>query len=101
VQQVPGLISVSEDEGDSEAAPRGKRHSTGMMVGGIVMVSFVPVALLVSAVASAEQSSCQSSSLDFYYGGTGGGCTDYDATIYGGLVTAVLLAGVGIPMIVV
>jgi hypothetical protein len=76
-----------------------------MMVGGIVMVSFVPIALLVSAVANAEQTACELGSYDYdgsgqiYVGGVG--CDDYDATIYGGLISAAVLAGVGIPMIVI
>jgi hypothetical protein len=84
-----------------EAPPR-KRHSTGMMVGGIVMTSFVPIALLAALVANAEQTNCESS--NYFGGGTlnpGTNCEKYDATIYGGLGAAVLLAGVGIPMIVI
>lgn len=80
-----------------------ERYSTGMMAGGIVLTSFVPIALLVSLVANAEQTNCElyeygnGSVLDGYYHD----CDDYDATIYGGLVAAVALAGVGIPLIVI
>jgi hypothetical protein len=76
-----------------------------MMVGGIVMVSFVPIALLVSLVANAEQSACESS--DYYYDGSsfstygGTDCDKYDKTIYGGAIVAVGLLGAGVPMIVI
>jgi S1-C subfamily serine protease len=75
-----------------------KRRSMGMMVGGIVMVSFAPVALIVAGVAHETKNACESSD-----GGRGGNydCHSYDATIYGGLLSAVGLAGVGIPLIVV
>lgn len=90
--------------------PRMQRHSTGMMAGGIVMVSFTPIALLVAAVANAQQTVCEVG--DYSYGidengdygrisTAGAGCDDYDATIYGGLISAVVLAGVGIPLIVI
>jgi hypothetical protein len=81
-----------------------------MMAGGIVMVSFTPIALLVAAVANAEQTACELGSYDYGYDGNGVygristesvGCDDYDATIYGGLISAVVLAGVGIPLIVI
>lgn len=84
-----------------------RRHSTGMMVGGIVMVSFVPIALLVSLVANAEQSSCESGG--FYYSSSSdfssytdtNNCDKYDKTIYGGALAALALAGVGIPLIAI
>jgi hypothetical protein len=74
-----------------------------MMVGGIVMVSFVPIALLVAAVADAEQTACERGSYDYLNGQVtyGTNCDEYDPTIYGGLISAVALAGVGIPMIVI
>ena len=81
-----------------------------MMAGGIVMVSFVPIALLVSLVANAQQTVCEVG--DYQYGydengvygrisTAGSGCDDYDPTIYGGLISAAVLVGVGIPMIVI
>ena len=81
-----------------------QRHSTGMMAGGIVMVSFVPVALLASLVANAQQSTCEVGNYYSYDGsrsGPGVNCERYDATIYGGLIGAAVLAGVGIPLIVI
>lgn len=87
----------------AQPPPKGERHSTGMMAGGIVMVSFVPVALLASLIASAEKSSCEmsedvtvGSSLNSAYQ-----CDRYDKTIYGGLIAAAALAGIGIPLIVI
>jgi hypothetical protein len=79
-----------------------KRHSTGMMAGGIVMVAFVPVALLVSLVASAEKSVCGVDDYNYDTNSyTHGDCNGYDGTIYGSLVVAAVLAGVGIPLIIV
>lgn len=74
------------------------------MAGGIVMVSFVPVALLVSLVANAQQSSCEAGYYFLNDTGSsrpGANCDRYDASIYGGLLSAAVLAGVGIPMIVI
>ena len=90
---------------EAPAPVQRRRHSTGMMAGGIVMVSFSPIALLVAAVANAEQTACELGS--YRYNSTGDistegvGCDDYDATIYGGLISAAVLAGVGIPLIVI
>ena len=81
-----------------------QRHSTGMMVTGIVMVSFVPVALLAAWVADLEQTSCERGG---YYSITtdtvsrGTNCGRFDATIYGGLISAGVLMGVGVPMIII
>lgn len=78
-----------------------------MMVGGIVMVSFTPIALLVAAVANAQQTSCElgntyySSSSSFDASLYSDDCDEYDPTIYGGLISAAVLAGVGIPLIVI
>ncbi len=80
-----------------------ERHSTGMMAGGIVMVSFVPVALLTALVASAEKSSCEVSE-DVTVGSSFSSnynCDEYDPTIYGSLIAAAALAGIGIPLIVI
>jgi hypothetical protein len=81
------------------------RHSTGMMAGGIVMVSFVPIALLAAWVADIEQSSCEGNGFFSIDGsesrGAGTDCGRFDATIYGGLLTAAALTGVGIPLIVI
>jgi hypothetical protein len=82
-----------------------KRHSTGMMAGGIVMVSFTPIALLVSLVANAQQNACESGG--YYYDGGSlssdeySNCDRFDASIYGGALSAVVLLGVGIPLIVI
>lgn len=71
-----------------------QRHSTGMMVGGIVMVSLAPVALLVSGFARLGKVICDADN--------DRGCDqDYDPTIYGALLTGVALVGVGIPLIVI
>jgi len=98
----PPPYDEARDKSVQDAPPRRKRHSTGMMAGGIVMVSFVPIALLVAMVASIEQSACEHGT---YYNGSiqtaGVNCGRYDPTIYGGLLGAAALAGAGIPMIVI
>ena len=82
-----------------------RRHSTGMMVGGIIMTSIAPVALLVAAVANNEQNSCELGLNDFDGDGFGTGdtrdCDSYDSRIYGGLILGLALAGAGIPLIVI
>jgi len=74
-----------------------------MMAGGIVMLSFIPVALLASLVADSEQTACNGGTYlttnGVYTKGTG--CGAYDKTIYGGLVAAVVLMGVGIPLVII
>lgn len=75
--------------------PRMRRHSTGMMVGGIVMLSLTPVALIVAGVAGLGKSVCRIDNSEH-------ACdNDYDATIYGSLLTGVVLVGAGIPLLVV
>ena len=87
----------------TEVRPKMVRHSTGMMAGGIVMVSFVPIALLAAMVANLEQTACESGT--YYSAGDvsslGTNCGRFDVTIYGGLLSAAVLAGVGIPLIVI
>jgi hypothetical protein len=88
-------------------APKLRRHSTGMFVSGIVMASMAPIALLVAAVANNEQTACERglASLDFGDGSIdtydGVDCSSYDGRIYGGLISGAVLAGVGIPLIII
>jgi hypothetical protein len=73
-----------------------------MMVGGIVMVSFVPVALLAAWVADIEQTDCERGG--YLLSGTRSSdlnCKRFDPTIYGGLISAGVLMGVGVPLIVI
>ena len=76
-----------------------------MMVGGIVMVSFSPIALIAASIASAEQRACESS--DYYFDGTtvttdgAKNCSAYDKTIYGGVIVGLALLGAGLPMVVI
>jgi len=74
-----------------------QRHSKGMMVGGIVMVSLAPVGLFVAATAALGRSVCDFDHADERVSS----CTGYAPFIYGGLVSALVLAGVGVPMIVI
>ena len=91
-----------EDAGTAEPAdtkpaqPKMRRHSTGMMAGGIVMVSLAPVALLVSGIAGVGKSICSIDNPDRY-----DNCDEYNPALYGGLLSALVLVGVGIPMIVI
>lgn len=72
-----------EDEGEAREKRkknRGPRHSTAMMVGGIVMTSFAPIALLV---------------------GTAAIMTGNPEYFVGGYAATGVLCGVGIPLIVI
>lgn len=74
-----------------------------MMVGGIVMVSFVPVALFAAWIADIEQTNCERGHPLLGPSGAtpGTNCDRYDPTIYGGLISAAVLLGAGVPMIIV
>src|SRR5688572_19420770 len=72
------VYALPPEEEPIKLKPR--RHSTGMMVGGIVMVSFVPIALLVSLVANAEQSACESGG--YYYSSGSSISVDTDCDKY-------------------
>jgi hypothetical protein len=85
-----------------------ERHSKGMMVGGIVMTSVAPVALAIAMLGSLGKSFCEADSRHVSYSGNSAGvsygyrsCSGYDTTIYGGLISALVLVGVGVPLIVV
>ena len=69
--------------------PEMRRHSTGMMVGGIVMTSMAPLALFTAAIYGLANAVCDHD------------CEAYETTAKLSLISAVVLAGVGIPMIVV
>jgi hypothetical protein len=101
-----GAYSREDDERVDARPLKPRRHSTAMMVGGIVMVSVSPIALLASLVASLQQDGCEAGN-GFGFDGTQGfdepfsNCDRYDKTIYGGLILGVGLIGAGIPMIVI
>lgn len=97
VDQEDAIPALAEIAAVDHGVPR-KRRSTGMMAGGIVMVSVTPIALIVSAVASVKKRACES--ID---GGHGGNydCSNYNASLYGGLLSAAALVGIGVPLIVV
>ncbi len=74
--------------------PKMERHSTGMMVSGIVMLSLSPVAFLTAGIARLGKGICDVADERR--------CDDdYDPTIYGALLTGVVFVGVGIPLLVV
>lgn len=93
----PTPITPTEPTPAEPTPPKMHRHSTGMMVGGIVMVSFAPIALLVAGTAAVGRGLC---GID-----TGGesssSCNGYEPFIYGGLLSALALAGAGVPLIVI
>lgn len=91
----PAAVPPAVPAAPARATPlKMERHSTGMMVGGIVMLSLAPVALLVSGIARIGKGICD---IDDERG-----CDrDYDPTIYGSLLTGVALIGVGVPLLVI
>jgi hypothetical protein len=93
----PALTPPTAEAPASEPTqPKMQRHSSGMMAGGIVMVSLAPVALLVSGIAGLGKSVCSIDNPDRY-----DSCDEYNPALYGGLLSALVLVGVGIPMIVI
>jgi hypothetical protein len=73
-----------------------RRHSTGMMAGGIVMVSLAPVALIVAGFAGLGKALCGVDDYDSQRT-----CSGYDPVMYGSLVSAFVLVGVGVPLLVI
>jgi hypothetical protein len=71
---------------------RGKRHSQGMFVTGIVITSLAPIGLIVTGLGMM----CGLMSTSDTRGGD-----DCGQLLVGGLVTTAVLAGVGIPLIVI
>jgi hypothetical protein len=85
----PAQTQPTPDAGAAEPAdtkpaqPKMRRHSRGMMAGGIVMVSLAPVALLVAGFAGLGKIAC---GLDDY--DRSRTCSGYDPVIYGSLAGA-------------
>jgi hypothetical protein len=80
-----------------------RRHSTGMMAGGIVLLAMVPVALLTSLVADSDQKACNGGNY-FTSNGVvtaGTNCDRFDKTIYGGLIASLVFMGAGIPLVII
>lgn len=73
-------LETPDDERREKRRKKGPRHSTAMLVGGIVMTSFAPISLLLGAA---------------------GMMTGRPALFIGGFAGAGVLAGVGIPLIVI
>jgi hypothetical protein len=92
----PAQVVVLAPQAQPPTPVKGPRHSTAMMVGGIVMVSFAPIALITSAIANVEKHGCE----DGIYGPIRD-CDQYNPTIYGGLIAAGALVAIGIPLIVI
>jgi hypothetical protein len=85
-----------EEQAAPPTKPRGKRHSTGMMVGGIVITSFSGISLGVAMVGVL----C-GMSLDGSQGSESGSNCDGSSLFLGGMAVTGILLGVGIPLIVV
>lgn len=68
-------------------AARTKVHSPGMLVAGILMLGFAPTAAFIALSGNANKADCSmSGSHD---------CSKYNADMYGGLIGALVLTGVG------
>ena len=85
----------AEPEEAPRAKPKGKRHSTGMMVGGIVITSFSPISF-----AFAMLGALCGVSIDGSEGSPNNHC-DGSSYFVGGMAVTGVLLGVGIPLIVV
>jgi hypothetical protein len=74
------------------------------MAGGIVLVSFTPIALIAAMVASFEKADCENNGYVFEAGsGTASNrnCDRHNTPLYVGLFGGAALLGAGIPMIVI
>jgi hypothetical protein len=83
-------VTWQSEEPPPEIPPllrRGKRHSQAMFVSGIVITSLAPLGLMVASLGTL----C----------GLGDGSNDCGDAIVGGLVATAILAGVGVPLIVI
>jgi hypothetical protein len=98
----PAQSQPAPDAGTAEpvdtrpAQPKMRRHSTGMMAGGIVMVSLAPVALIVAGFAGLGKALCGVDDYD-----SSRTCSGYDPVIYGSLAGAFVLVGAGVPLLVI
>jgi hypothetical protein len=73
-------------------APRGKRHSTGMMVGGIIITGLAVIPLNIAFLGSLSCSQGESNSAQL---------CDGSGYVTGGLIVASVLLAVGIPLTIV
>lgn len=101
VAPAPAAPPVAPEE------PKTKRNSTGLMAGGITLISIAPVALLVAAIAAGQKSSCRRAE-QLYFNPESGeieplleDCDRYDPTIYGFTIGGIALFGAGIPMFII
>jgi hypothetical protein len=76
-------------------APQMQRHSRGMMVGGIVLVSLAPVALFVATLSTLSKALCSVDTPDRQ------GCDDYDAVTTVAIVSGLACVGAGVPLLVI
>jgi hypothetical protein len=83
-------VTWQSQESQTETPPlprRGKRHSQAMFVTGIVLTSASPIGLMIATLGM--------------FCGLGETSTDCGDIAIGGLATTAILAGVGIPLIVI
>ena len=73
-------------------APKGKRHSTGMMVGGIIIAGLAAIPLEIAAIGALMCNDRESSSTR---------SCDGSSYVMGGLMAAGALLALGLPMIAV
>jgi hypothetical protein len=91
--------SVSADRPAGERTVT-RRHSTGMMAGGIVMVSLAPIALLGALVSSLQDSVCDIT-YDSYGMAYARDDCDNSGQTYAFALAGVALLGAGIPLIII
>lgn len=85
----PAPMAAPANPPPAPEKPKLRRNSTGMMVGGIVMVSLSPVALFFAAIYGVAYATCSHD------------CEGYETAAQVSLLSATVLAGTGVPLIVV
>lgn len=83
------------------AQPLTRRHSTAMMVVGIILTSLSPIPLWMSVGYSTDKSSCRSGGIFGGVSDSSSNCNRNDGAMYGTLALGLGLVGAGIPLIVV
>ena len=72
-----------------------ERHSKGMMVGGIVLVSLAPIALFVATLSTFSKAFCTVDNPNRQ------GCDGYDSVTTVAILSGLACVGAGVPLIVI